>query len=117
MTTSAMSKFSAQREKTATLAIQTQRAINEQMKDLDALKETLRGFANGEKDEIVIEGEGKVLVSAPREGSEIETVEFMKDEAAKYPDLFKTLVKKGILVVGKKNVGAAKASVTIKPNV
>lgn len=105
------------REIVATQALELQKQINELANQLNDKKDELRDIANGNKIEITIEGLGKVNVSSPREGSEKVVLTFDEDRLKQIPELKAKLLEKGIAKEEIKKTPAAKASVTIKPNV
>lgn len=112
MTTTANS-----REIVAAEALELQKKIDGLSKQLEEKKEELRDIANGNKIEIVIEGLGKVNVSSPREGSEKVILTFNEERLQKSPELKAKLIEAGVAKEEIKKIAAARASVTIKPNV
>ena len=98
-------------------AITLQAQINQLTKQLDVRKKELRDFANGQKREIVVEGVGKINISAPFGGSETPILVFDEERLNQSPDLRKKLIEKGVAREDVKKVSASAAKVTIKPNV
>ena len=137
-----MSVATVAQQELAREALELQAKFNEASEQLEAKKEELRVLANGRILNIVVEGTGKVDITAPRAGSEKAVLSFNEDRVtdvlrkklvesgvakevlvindkklAKIPDLQQKLVEKGVLEEEIKKVSAAKASVRIKPNV
>jgi hypothetical protein len=101
----------------ARAALDLQARMNELKGELDSKKEELRKLANGTKKEIVVEGIGKVNISAPFEGSEKPILVFDEERLNKIPELRQKLIDKGVAKEDVKKVPATAAKVTIKPNV
>lgn len=98
-------------------AIEVQRQINQLTAELNQLKAELRHIANGSKREIVVDGVGKINISAPFGGSETPILVIDEDRLNQSPDLRSKLIDKGIAKQEIKKVAASVAKVTIKPNV
>lgn len=107
----------ATEQEVARAALDLQARMNELKTELDARKEELRGLANGKKKEIVVEGIGKINVSAPFEGSETPILVFDEERLNQIPELRAKLIDKGVAKEDVKKVPATAAKVTIKPNV
>lgn len=107
----------ATEQEVARAALDLQARMNELKADLDARKQELRNLANGQKKEIVVEGLGKVNISAPFEGSETPILVFDEERLNKIPELRAKLIDKGVAKEDVKKVPATAAKVTIKPNV
>lgn len=101
----------------AARALELQKRVNVLVTELDSVKDELRGLANGNKLKIVVEGSGVVEVSSPREGSEKIVLTFDEEKLKQIPDLKSKLLEKGVVKETISKVSAAKASVSIKPNV
>jgi microsomal dipeptidase-like Zn-dependent dipeptidase len=101
----------------ARAALDLQARMNELKGELGSKKEELRKLANGTKKEIVVEGIGKVNISAPFEGSEKPILVFDEERLNKIPELRQKLIDKGVAKEDVKKVPATAAKVTIKPNV
>lgn len=101
----------------ARLAIDIQFRMNGLKTELDAKKIELREIANGRKKEIIVEGVGKINVSAPSEGSETPILVFDEERLNTIPALRAKLIEKGVAKEDVKKVSASVAKVTIKPNV
>lgn len=101
----------------AAKALELQKQINSLATKLDAVKDELRELANGNKLKIVVEGSGVVDVSSPREGSEKIVLTFDEEKLKQIPDLKTKLLEKGVIKEVVSKVSAARASVSIKPNV
>jgi hypothetical protein len=86
-------------------------------RELDAKKELLRQFANGDNFEIVVEGKGKIRVSKPREAKEEEILVVNETKLNEVPDLKDKLIQKGVIKKEIKKSSAAKASVIVEANV
>ena len=85
--------------------------------ELDAVKVLLRGAAGGSKKEIVVEGLGKVNISAPSVGSTKTVLVLDESVLAKYADLKNKLLEKGIICEESKTSKPSAAKVTISLNV
>jgi hypothetical protein len=101
----------------AKAALDLHSRMDELKKELDARKQELRGLANGQKKEIVVEGVGKINISAPFEGKETPVLVFDEERLKGSPDLRAKLIEKGVAREDVKKVPATAAKVTIKPNV
>ena len=101
----------------ASSAISLQDQINKFTVQLDVRKEELRKLANDHKKESVVEGAGKVNISAPSAGSETKILIFDEERLNKSPELRQKLIEKGVAKESVKKVSASAAKVTIKPNV
>jgi len=101
----------------ATSTLEIQARINELTDELKGKKNELRDLANGLKKEIVVEGVGKINVSAPFEGSEKPILIFNEERLVGSPELRQKLIEKGVAEESVKKVPASVAKVTIKPNV
>lgn len=112
-----MSETTDAREIIATQALNLQAQINELTSKLNDKKDELRDIANDNKMEIVVDGIGKVNVSTPRAGGERIVLTFDEKRLAQIPELKSKLIEKGVAKEEVKKIPAAKASVTIKPNV
>lgn len=113
----AQTETQSHKEIVATQALELQKQINTLTTQLGEKKDELRDIANGNKLEIIIEDLGKVNISTPREGSEKVVLTFDEDKLRQIPELKAKLLEKGIAKEDIKHIAAAKASVTIKPNV
>ena len=98
-------------------AIDIQSRMNDLKKELDAKKVELRDLANGRKKEIIVEGIGKINISAPFAGSKTPILIFDEERLNKIPELRAKLIEKGVAKEDVKKVPASVAKVTIKPNV
>jgi hypothetical protein len=98
-------------------ALDLQVRLNELQVELNEKKEELRSLANGTKKEIVVEGVGKINISAPFGGSEKPILVFDEERLNKIPELRAKLIDKGVAKEDVKKVPASAAKVTIKPNV
>ena len=107
----------ATEQEIARAALTLQAQINQFTEQLKTRKEELRNLANGQKKEIVVEGVGKVNISAPFAGSETPILVFDEERLNQSPDLRKKLIEKGVAKEDIKKVPASAAKVTIKPNV
>lgn len=101
----------------ARAALDLQSRMTELKNELNSRKEELRGLANGQKKEIVVEGVGKINISAPFAGSETPILVFNEEKLTDLPDLRQKLIQKGVAKEDVKKVPATAAKVTIKPNV
>lgn len=101
----------------ATEALDLKVQIDALNKELDARKEQLRQFANKDLLEITVDGKGKVRVSKPRDGSEEQVLVVNEAKLNSVPELKTKLLEKGVIQKTTKKVAAAKASVTVEPNV
>lgn len=104
-------------QEVAQAALELQIEINAVKAKLDAKKVELRDLANGSKKEIVVEGVGKINISAPFDGSETPVLLFDEERLNKSPELRAKLIEKGVAKEDVKKVPASVAKVTIKPNV
>lgn len=91
--------------------------IEDLKKQLETRKDELRDLANGNKLEVSVQGLGLINVSTPRSGSEAIVLVFDEGQLNKIPELRAKLIEKGVAKEEIKKTPAAKASVTIKPNV
>lgn len=98
-------------------ALQLQAESARICKQLEDKKEELRKVADGQTVEIIVKGEGKVNITAPRAGSQEKFLKVNMDLLQVNVELKKKLMEKNILTEETKVISAAKASVTIKPNV
>lgn len=98
-------------------ALELQAEILRLQSQLNEDKDGLRAAANGNKLELTIEGVGEVRVSKPREGSEKIVLTLDEDRLNQVPELRGKLLETGVAKEEVKKTPAAKASVTIKPNV
>lgn len=139
-----MSVAATAQQELARTALELQIQYDKISEQLEAKKEELRVLANGRILNIVVEGVGKVDITAPRAGSEKVTFTFNEDKLAqaqelraklletglakevlvineekleKSPAIRQKLIEKGVMAEEVKKVSAAKASVRIKPNV
>lgn len=101
----------------ATDALDLKLRIDKLTVDLNERKEQLRKFAADEKLEVIVEGKGKVSVSKPREGKEEFVLVVDAEKLKLVPDLKSKLMGKGVIKEELKKFPAAKASVTVEPNV
>lgn len=97
--------------------IKLHKSIEDLKKPLEEQKDILRGLIDGETKEVSIDGYGKVLVSKPREKSEKEVLVLNEEKLNKSQELLKLLFSKDIIIKKTVVTSAAKASVTIKPNI
>lgn len=100
-----------------TNAIGLQKQINELTEQLGNIKADLRGLANGSTKEIIVDGIGKIHISAPFAGSETPILVLDEGQLEKEPELKSQLIAKDIIKSDIKRVAASVAKVTIKPNV
>lgn len=107
----------ATEQELARSALSLQADINKFTEQLKARKEELRDLANGHKKEIVVEGVGKINISAPFGGSETPVLIFDEERLNQSPELRKKLIEKGVAKEDVKKVAPSAAKVTIKPNV
>jgi len=98
-------------------AIALKRQIDSLTEQLERSKEELRTIAGGDKKEITVEGQGIVLISKPRDEVRTKTLVFNEERLASAPGIKEKLISQGILVYEDSVTPAAKASVTVKPNV
>lgn len=101
----------------ATEALQLQIDVRQLTTQLEAKKDELRQYANGNKLEIVVADLGKVHISTPRQGSEKVVLVFDEERIRTVPELRQMMLDKGIAKEEIKKTPAARASVTIEPNV
>lgn len=96
-------------------AIDIQRQLNQLNERLSKVKEALRELAKGSTKEILVDGAGKVSISVPFAGSEIEILILDELKLNDQPDLKQRLIDEGIAKKDIKRVPACVAKVTIKP--
>ena len=107
----------ATEQEIARSALTLQAEINQATEQLKTRKEELRDLANGQKKEILVEGVGKINISAPFAGSETPVLIFDEERLNKSPEHRQKLIEKGVAKESVKKVPASAAKVTIKPNV
>lgn len=93
------------------------RQINELQRPLEEYKELLRGLADGDNLDIIIESLGRVIVTKPRDSVEKTVLELNESKINSNKEIKRLLIDKGILTEELVKSKPAKASVTIKPNV
>ena len=103
--------------KLATEALEIQKQANGLLDSLDLIKNQFREYAQGQKFNMVVEGLGKIDVSKPRESTQSVTIQLNKEKLDEHADVKAKLLKAGIIAEIVSNTSAAKASVSIKPNV
>ena len=104
-------------QKLAQKALDVQTHINILNVEMKNSKEELRELANGQKKEIIVEGVGKINISAPFAGKETPILVFNEEKLNESPELRAKLIQKGVATEDVKKVPATAAKVTIKPNV
>ena len=83
----------ATEQEVARSALDIQAQINGLTAELKSKKVELRELANGQKKEIVVEGVGKINVSAPFGGSEKAILVFDEERLNQSPELRKKLIE------------------------
>ena len=111
-----MSTIAATEQEIAQSALDLHSRLGELQTEMNAKKEELRGLANGQKKEIVVEGVGKINISAPFDGSETPILVFNEEKLTPHPEIRQKLIDKGVAREDVKKVPATAAKVTIKPN-
>lgn len=86
-------------------------------KELNETKAKLRDIAGGHKKEIIVEGVGKINISAPSTGSTKTVTTLSEDVLAKIPGLREKLLEKGVIREDIKTTSPSAAKVTITLNV
>lgn len=97
-------------------AIQLYSEISRLTEQLTRLKESLRDLADGHTKEIIVDGLGRVHISAPFAGSETAILVLDESKLSLTPDLRDKLLNDGIARQDVKKVPACAAKVTIKPS-
>jgi hypothetical protein len=85
--------------------------------ELEATKVLLRSAAGGSKKEIIVEGLGKINISAPSAGSTRTVLVLDEEVLAKAADLKNKLLEKGVIRKETKSSNPSAAKVTISLNV
>jgi len=111
------SSLEATEQEVARSTLDIQARMNGLKTELEAKKLELRELANGQKKEIIVDGVGKINISAPFGGSEKAILVFDEERLNQSPELRKKLIEKGVAKEDVKKVPASAAKVTIKPNV